>query len=107
MSVQARPFDVVVGRALGTVLVTVRGTLDQVTAREFSGCLDEVFGERPERVVIDLTGLDGLDTMGAAALRTAKRQADRDEVQVQLTSRNPGSLTALASAGLDQVFPVI
>jgi anti-anti-sigma factor len=99
MAGAARRLDVVVGRALGTVLVTVRGELDASTARELHRCVSSILAERPERLVIDLNGVVGLDDDGAAALRRARRRAERAQVQLQLTSRRPRALDGLAADG--------
>jgi anti-anti-sigma regulatory factor len=87
--------DVVVGRALGTVLVTVRGPLRRECAPELAAQLDEVLDERPERVVIDLTGLTAVDESGTHALTAAKQAADAARIELQLTSRRAEVLAAL------------
>jgi anti-anti-sigma regulatory factor len=88
--------DIVVGRALGTVLMTVRGPLRGATVPRLGKTVEKVLGERPERVVIDLTGVTDLDDDGLAALRQAKVSAEAHQVQLVLTSRAKAALAAFA-----------
>jgi anti-anti-sigma regulatory factor len=88
--------DVVIGRALGTVLVTVRGQLRTSTCDRFRTKVDKVLGEAPERVVIDLTEAV-VDDDGVRTLCEVRTSAEHQQVQLVLTSRNPDSLAAIRS----------
>ena len=85
----------VVGRALGTVLVTVRGPLRSDTADRFDRTVGKALAEGPERVVIDLTGVTDLDDSGREALRDAQVSAETHQVQLVLTSKRQDLLDAI------------
>jgi anti-anti-sigma regulatory factor len=87
--------DVVVGRALGTVLMTVHGPLDRGAAPDLAASIDVVLNEHPERVVIDLSGVTDLDDAGTKVLRHAKSAAEASQVRFELTSRPNEVLSAL------------
>lgn len=88
----------IVGRALGTVVMTVRGPLRAPGARDLVASVEEALADRPERLVIDLTGATALDDEGLAELVRAQERADAHEVQLQVTSRSKEILSRLDDA---------
>ncbi|HEV7887298.1 MAG TPA: STAS domain-containing protein [Acidimicrobiales bacterium] len=97
--------DVVVGRALGTVLMTVRGPLRKNTSQRFITSLRRALREAPERVVVDLTGVTVLDDDGIVVLQEAKHTAEAEQVQLVLTSKRRELLAAVD--GLADDFTVV
>jgi MFS superfamily sulfate permease-like transporter len=86
--------DMVVGRALGTALMTVRGPLRAGTCDRFTSKVDKVLTDRPERLVLDLTDAV-IDDEGVRALRQAQSSAEAHEVQLVLTSKRKEALADL------------
>ena len=86
--------DVVVGHALGTILMTVRGQLRRSTSERFQSKLDKALRQAPERLVIDLSDAT-IDDEGARLLRKARSTAEGHQVQLVLTSRNREMLAAI------------
>lgn len=97
--------DIVVGRALGTVVMTIRGPLKKASATELKHSVDEVLGEHPERVVLDLTGVPDFDDDAVSVLAKAQAAAHKSNVQLQLTSRRAAARAKLSDTGLDVVEP--
>ena len=60
------PFEVQAGN--GETKLLVRRTLDINTAPALSEEIDKVVAARPAKVVVDLSGLDLIDSSGVAAL---------------------------------------
>ena len=48
--------------------VSVRGSLDINTASQLAEEIDKIVGTKPKKVVVDLSGLDLIDSSGVAAL---------------------------------------
>jgi anti-sigma B factor antagonist len=48
--------------------LTVRGSLDINTASQLAEEIDKIVGTKPKKVVVDLSGLDLIDSSGVAAL---------------------------------------
>lgn len=86
----------VVGRALGTVLMTVRGALGRAAAQELVASVEEVVGEQPQRVVIDLTGVTAIEDDGVEVLYEAKAAAEAHKVEFQVTAKSDQILTRLS-----------
>lgn len=95
--------DIVVGRALGTVVMTVRGPLQSGSASDLYASVGDVLADGPERVVIDLTGVTDLDDAAVAVLERAQVAAEASDVQLALTSRRPETLERLGDTGLNLV----
>jgi anti-anti-sigma regulatory factor len=86
--------DMVVGRALGTALMTVRGPLRAGTSERFATKVDKVLSDGPERLVLDLTDAV-IDDEGMRALCRAKSSAEAREVQLVLTSKRKDALAEI------------
>jgi anti-anti-sigma factor len=93
--------DIVVGRALGTVLMTVRGSLRTGQTERLRSCIDAALDQSPERVVIDLTGVTEMDDQGVALLHQARSTAEAQQVALVLTSRRRETLAALGEISED------
>jgi anti-anti-sigma regulatory factor len=89
--------DVVVGRALGTVLLTLRGHVRPSTRDRLCTHVDQVLEESPERLVIDLTDAT-IDADAVHVLAEVRSTAEDHQVQLVLTSRNPAHRPAIEAA---------
>jgi len=99
--------DIVVGHALGTVLMTVYGPLGREGTDRLQNCVVAALEQSPERVVIDLTGATDVHPDAVAVLREAKSQAEAAQVALVLTSRRKEALAALEAAAEDEDFTVV
>src|SRR4051812_30864282 len=80
------PFDVTIAEQGGAVHVSLGGELDISTASKLEDDLLRVEADGPALLVIDLSGLDFMDSTGLRLLISADaraRQADRRLVLVQ------------------------
>ena len=57
-----------VQRSSNSITLTVRGSLDINTAAQLGEEIDRLVGDRPKLVLVDLSGLDLIDSSGVAAL---------------------------------------
>jgi anti-anti-sigma regulatory factor len=93
--------SLVVGRALGTVVVTVDGALDGAGSRRLGQLLiDLIDGQGNTAVAVDL----GKATVGPAAVAVfldAGRRADRHGTTFVLQAPAPEAHRTLRSVGLD------
>ena len=62
----APAFDVL--RSTSSTTLTVRGSLDINTASQLGDEIDKLVADKPTLVVVDLSGLDLIDSSGVAAL---------------------------------------
>jgi anti-sigma B factor antagonist len=60
----------------GHVVVTLRGELDLADAASVAAALTAVADREPE-IIVDLTGLEFIDTVGVAALARGRKHARR------------------------------
>lgn len=97
--------DIVVGRAMGTVLMTVRGPLKTRSAPDLCDSVDEVLTAAPllERLVLDLTGVTELDDGAVKVLERAQVAADAAHVRLQLTSRHKATAERLSDCGFSVI----
>jgi len=58
------------------VVLALSGQLDVVSAPELARRLDEVLAEAHARVMLDLNGLEFVDSAGVSVLIKAKREAE-------------------------------
>ena len=62
----ANPYDVT--RTNTETTLVVRGSLDINTASQLAEEIDRIVVQKPKKVVVDLSGLDLIDSSGVAAL---------------------------------------
>ncbi len=85
----------------GQAIVAVNGELDLSTAPELSRSLSDVLDQHPQRVTLELGGLDFIDSTGLTLLvRTSKRLKDH-EGSLELAHPTPPVRRVLEIVGLD------
>ncbi|MGE5288932.1 MAG: STAS domain-containing protein [Micromonosporaceae bacterium] len=87
----------------GEATVTVRGEIDISTAGILAGRLAAVIGRGPRRLVIDMAGVDFMDSSGLHALIRV-RAALPEECPVVLRSLQQQVRRVLEVSGLSTVF---
>ena len=89
----------------GSVVISFSGEVDlehSPKAREI--LLDQV--GRRRRVLVDLSGVDYIDSSGIASLVEAFQKAKKTGVGFALAAPNPAALRVLELARLDRVFRI-
>ena len=77
-------FDVERTTVLGRPALTVRGELDIATAPRLAAAVEFQLSQRPQCLVVDLTGTTFLDSSGAAQLARIARRAADDGVPLEV-----------------------
>ena len=81
----------------GTVVVAFKGELDLHNAHEVRAALDDAIGRRPERLVVDLSAVDFLDSTALGALLQARgRQAETGSFRLAAPGIEPRRVLRLA-----------
>ena len=86
---------------LGGAVVSVSGELDVSTADELAHTLAEIADRHPRAVIVDLAGLDFIDSSGLTVLVRARQQLDAQGGTLWLSSPTPSVLRVLEIVGLD------
>ena len=94
-----------VDRTNGAVVVHLVGELDLYNAPQMRAALLELCSEQPERIVVDLAGVDFVDSTALGVLVEARTKLERRQ---RSCSPPPGSRPhrALTISGLDQHLAV-
>jgi anti-sigma B factor antagonist len=90
----------------GQALVALRGELDVLEAASVAAALVAVVARVPE-IIIDLAGLEFIDSSGAAALVLARKEARRAGGDLLLVAPQEQVLQFLNVTGLIDAFPVL
>jgi anti-anti-sigma factor len=99
-------FSILVVYARGYLILQLSGALDLEAADAFCECVSVAVARRPQRLVLEMSGLAPLSPVGAACFRTVARLVDQEGVHVTLESPDEASLRTLLGVGLLDVFPV-
>lgn len=86
-------------------IVTARGDIDLVTAPHLRTAVDAVLAEAPRAVVLDLTAVTFLASVGIAALLDV-RTAAGEELPVAVAARGPATARPLDLLGLTEILRV-
>lgn len=91
----------------GVRLIALRGELDLASVPKLERELEAALADSEGAIVIDLSGLEFMDSTGLRALIMGQRRASEHE-RLFAIARKPGQLVArvLALAGADQAFAV-
>jgi anti-anti-sigma regulatory factor len=95
-------FSVLVVRDARDVVLQLSGTLDGRERAALSDCIEHSLAEEPRRLVLELSGLEDVDTDGADAVRAAADLAG--EIDVELVLQNAPSVLRPAFEGCGAHF---
>ncbi len=102
--VRVTPLTIEMGRCGDSYTVTLHGILDMSTAERLEGAIEAALGSDADRVVIDLDGLEFVDSTGLATILGATRRADGSG-RLKMT-RGTGEVAQLFRlTALDLVLP--
>ncbi|WP_243769841.1 STAS domain-containing protein [Amycolatopsis acidicola] len=86
-------------------VLAVSGDIDMVTAPEFEKALMAALRDRPERLVVDLSGVDFLGSAGLTALVAAHQEAG-ERTSLRVVAESNATARPLQLTGLDQEITV-
>lgn len=94
-------------RALGKVIVHVRGPLDETTAAALKARLvDIIDGQGNRQVVLDLRQMTSIDTSGLFALADALKRMDDSGGELLLSGPTTAVEDQLRAGGLEETFGI-
>jgi anti-sigma B factor antagonist len=100
-------FDLETSREQEHVRLSLFGELDIAAAPRVDGALDEVEGERPSRIVLDLRGLTFLDSTGLRALIGADARAREEGRRLTLIQGPDAVQRVFSITGLDDRLEIV
>lgn len=97
----------VAGGPSGTVVVTPSGEIDYADAPVFREALRRVGESRPATLVVDLSGVDYMNTPGVATLVEALQTAKRNRTRLVLAGLSERVAAVFEIARLTRVFEIV
>ena len=97
-----QPYDV--QRTNSETKLTVRGSLDINNASQLGEEIDRIVGTKPTKVVVDLSGLDLIDSSGVAALVKLYKGVRGIHGAVLITGARDQPLAIFKLLRMDKVF---
>jgi anti-anti-sigma factor len=88
-------FSILVVREFHDIVLHLSGTLDTAERGTLGDCIEHSLAERPRRLVLELSGIEHLDTDGAEAVRDAVTQCSGEDVELVLQGPAPAIRDAL------------
>ncbi len=87
-------------------LVTATGRLDQSQAVQLEAILQELLSEGHNRLIVDMAGVDYINSGGLRCLVTAWRLARQENGDILLCSMTPRVYDIFKMIGFDKVFRI-
>ncbi len=110
MDAEAPSFAVLLHAVAEVPVVKVSGELELLTAHRFREALEEAAasaeGSRQRMVVVDMSGLEFMDSSGVSALLAGTRGFTGSGGRVRLVVRDSPVMRTLRVTGLDRIFPI-
>jgi anti-sigma B factor antagonist len=91
----------------GSVIVSPEGDIDLSRSPSLRLTLREAQGMKPQRVVVDLSGVDYMDSSGVATLVEALQIARRQDTRMVLCGMKDRVRSIFEIARLDTVFTIV
>ncbi len=88
-----------------TAVVTVNGEVDLATASALSDGIEQAMSKSPSAVVVDLSGVGFLASVGMSVLITARRKVSNG-AQLLVVANGPYTRRPMELVGLDATIPL-
>jgi anti-sigma B factor antagonist len=88
----------------GTVVLSVSGEIDTLTAAPFTAATDELLTSTDDTLVIDLSAVRFLASSGLAVLISAAHRAEERGIRLRLVVSNRAVRRPLEITGTDELF---
>jgi anti-sigma B factor antagonist len=96
-----------VEKQLGTTTILLHGEFDLACAERFEEELGRALDSETEKLVLDLRGLEFIDSTGLRMLVKLHNLADQDHFVYTVLARDGQVGLILHQSGLDRVLPVV
>jgi anti-sigma B factor antagonist len=90
-----------------SVVLRVEGEIHATTAPAFSECLNEAIVDGKTGVILDLTGVEFIDSTGLSVLLNGLRRVTRVRGTMVLACANPTVLRLFEITKLDSTFEIL
>jgi anti-sigma B factor antagonist len=98
--VERAELSITVQRTADEVVVSLAGEIDMLTATRLSTVVNEVLGDPPPRIDLDLAGVTFCDSQGLGTLVVLSRKASHAQSVLMLTNVGEFLLRVLDITGL-------
>lgn len=88
------------------VVLKLGGTLDAMTAADLQPVIDRLVSEKKPRVMVDLAGLDLIDSSGVAAIVSLYKRIRANGGRVQVAGARDQPLAVFKLLRMDRVFSI-
>lgn len=106
MSSQPRKLNIEAQRDSDTVVLRLAGEIDLRTSPELRETLLDLIEQRPARIILDLAGVDYIDSSGVGTIVELKRKAMRNSSKVVLVTLQPRVRSLFEITRLDNFFDI-
>ncbi|MGH3547910.1 MAG: STAS domain-containing protein [Pseudonocardiaceae bacterium] len=94
--------------AQGVLAIYIAGELDMLTGPPLQDRLEELLATRPDRVIIDLSGVSFMGSTGLSVLICARQNAIATGTTLQLSGASGRAVAVpLEVTGLNQLFEIV
>lgn len=90
----------------GVEVVRLTGEVDLNVVPEVQKHMSVIYGKKPKLLVVDLSGVDYMDSSGLAVLVEARNWCVRNKCKLRLAALSGYLLDVFQIAHLDQVFEI-
>lgn len=90
----------------GALVLKVVGSLDAMTAPDLLPVIERLTEENRPRIIVDLAGLELIDSSGVAAIVALYKRARSNGGQVNVTNARAQPLAILKLLRMDRVFAI-
>ncbi|OPY47005.1 MAG: STAS domain protein [Methanosaeta sp. PtaU1.Bin028] len=94
-------------KAIGDVyIVSIEGRMDTANSKDVESRLDQVIGDKREKMLIDLAGVDYISSVGLRVLLASLKRHRERRGKMALISLQPFVQDVFRITGLEKIFPI-
>jgi len=91
----------------GAIIVSCEGQLDFSANETFEGLIDDLRARKPRRLIFDLSGVTGIDSVGLGLLYIAKEEMDDLGATMALSKAQGYVVKMLDLTAASQTFEIL
>ena len=88
------------------IVLSLSGQLSLAETGKFDAEIEDILEQKPERLVVDMSGLSAIGSAGLGALLKLQLRGRQQKCEVRLTGLQPNIEEVIKAARLDSVFTI-
>jgi anti-anti-sigma factor len=96
--------ELISGQSNGVMVVTIRGSVDALTAGQVQGYFDDLLEKGERQIILDLSQVDFMSSAGLRVIMTVSKNLRQDGGELRLAAAQPSVEKMLKISGFTTIL---